>query len=558
MNERNAYEKHLADKLQSLPPPGDAKKNWPHMKALLDRDMPEAGRTPRGGKWWLFGSIIAVVITAGFLLRYTSGTDNTPIAQQATTSADANGAPNKEENKTPGGDHGHQQTVQPAGTDEQSKSSLNEIDEQKTLPDTNYANNPNYTNRTESIEQPGLVKEADRYKSNSPKTVTPDGKPAAAIIGNSDRPVVPKEKATASIISNKSRRVRETDTRKLIGHNTATTKNAGETSSGSFVKRTSQLQPANHRSSESFKSSGADNDSENDNEEASPEASNRSYSDRSDNGASIKASLLAGDSIRRDYPSIAVTNERSRFRMKTDRVKNLKNRVVGTGENKNLVVGLTFPLGFPLSDQRALAYNVNARANTISDFLPAPNIQYHFSQKSYFQAEVQFASPQFIEPALLSVKHYELGPGNYYRFVTSSVFARKLYYFNLPLEVHYSPFKNFYLGSGLQFSSLMSGVGYAEDRGSNSMGPQSRDSVFSQRYFKFRNDTLSSRLNGNEVRVLLDANYYWKKFTVGLRYNQAVNSYINIQVNNNLPPYSERNKTLQFYLRYNIWENRKK
>jgi hypothetical protein len=271
---------------------------------------------------------------------------------------------------------------------------------------------------------------------------------------------------------------------------------------------------------------------------------------------------LQPDSIASDYASLVKPTPivaKTRFKETTERTKALRNRVVGTGEEKNFVVGLTLPLSMPLSDQRVLSYNVNAGINTISDYIPSPNLQYHFNQSSYIQAEIQIANPQFIQPVLLSQSKYELsGPQGSYRFVNKSVFAKKLYYFNLPIGINYSPFKNFYLGTGLQFSSLMSGIGFSETRGYNSLGPGSRDTLFNANYFKFRNDTLSGRLNSNEFRLTLDANYYWKKFTLGMRYNQALNNYVSVQINPNTPVFTDRNKALQIYLRYNLWEDRKK
>lgn len=572
MNEQHAYEKHLADQLQSLPPAGDAKKNWTLMKSILDREMPESGRKPGGGRWWLLGSIIAVTLISGVILLYTQSdnrrnTKNAEYAQQTTNNqntenAESSDHPSKGHRADPvnaqtSSEVDSQSPAQVPPADAQNNSSVQTQNQKAGI--TTGADQPIVNSVNPASPDPASIAATDDKKSVAEKNSGGTGKIAEADRAGTKN----KAEAGASALSIKNRRsIIPTGKKSSFG-----TDESGKTSRGGQTasKGRNTTGKPDHSGADkkypdiaSYTNSAGMQQAVFGEEENDLAYSNRANADQSAYSASINTGLLIRDSIRENYSGIVVTTERSRFKMKTDRVKALRNRVVGTGENKNVVVGLTFPLAFPLSDQRVVAYNVNARANTISDYLPAPNIQYHFSQKSYLQAEVQFASPQYIEPALLFMKRYELGPGNYYRFVTTSVFARKLYYFNLPLELHYSPFKNFYLGSGLQFSSLMSGVGYSEEKGYNSMGPNARDSVIRQSYFKFKNDTLSGRLNGNEVRVLLDANYYWKKFTVGLRYNQAVNSYINLQVNNNLPPYSERNKTLQFYLRYNIWENRKK
>jgi hypothetical protein len=220
-------------------------------------------------------------------------------------------------------------------------------------------------------------------------------------------------------------------------------------------------------------------------------------------------------------------------------------------EGRNFAFGLSLPLGFPLGDQKMLAYNMSGGHNTVTDYVPAPHLQYHINSKSYLQSEIQLVTPQFIRPVLL----YQQKNYTSISTTTSSIYARKLYYFNVPVSVHYSPFKHFYMGTGLQFSSLLSGVAMHE---TVRQGMVRSDSLYDFSYAKFRNDSVSNRLNGNEFRLMLDANYYWNKFTVGLRYNQALSNYVSIRVNAALPYTSDKNKSLQFYMRYNLWEDKKR
>jgi hypothetical protein len=102
---------------------------------------------------------------------------------------------------------------------------------------------------------------------------------------------------------------------------------------------------------------------------------------------------------------------------------------------------------------------------------------------------------------------------------------------------------------------LISGIALTEER----KWTQGGGTVYLKDvYSRFSRDTLSDKINGNEFRLLLDANYYWSKFTVGLRYNQALSNYISFQVSPSMPYSFSRNRALQFYLRYNLWEEKKK
>ncbi|HEX6430813.1 MAG TPA: hypothetical protein VF008_24145, partial [Niastella sp.] len=228
-------------------------------------------------------------------------------------------------------------------------------------------------------------------------------------------------------------------------------------------------------------------------------------------------------------------------------------------EDKTFAIGLSLPLAFPVGDQQALGYNSRGGVNTISDYIPSPHFQYHFNNKTYMQAGLQFSSPQFIRPILLyqNQQMMQLGP-TLYEHITS-ISARKLYYFNLPVTIYHSPLRNFYMGTGLQYSRLLSGIAHYEEvkRRHNPMGPPQED-VIKDYFTKFKNDELSRRLNGNEVRLLIDMSYYWSRFTVGLQYNQAFNNYVSFQVTPSSAYTFDKNKNLQFYLRYNIWEDKKR
>ena len=583
MNEKQPYEKHLADKLESLPPPGSSGKNWPAMKALLDQQMPKAGGG-RGASWWMYGIIIGVLVIGTLLITNQTKTDPSQLAQDvvAPSSEVSKTSPNKENSQAASGVSVKKETVnsgaieksQPATkTDEE----LTKESNSNTISNTNTDNqlndkNSTLTNKASNKPANPLAEKSTIKKSpslNGKESVVTtgsgiEGKESSASNKKNKKPVVENQslKYNGLTVESESNAVNEKKVdkksisikSKRFDEFSATTETDIKKSLVKEAKSSKSKTTLQNRNTESINTAI--------DEEDKLQATVIFPGDRSNLQSERNFRFLQPDSIASDYAKLVKPTAvfaKSRFKETTERTKALKNRVVGTGEDKNFVIGLTLPLSMPLSDQRVLSYNVNAGINTISDYIPSPNLQYHFNQTSYIQAEIQIANPQFIQPVLLSQSKYELsGQQGSYRFVNKSVFAKKLYYFNLPIGINYSPFKNFYLGTGLQFSSLMSGIGFSETRGFNSLGPSARDTLFNASYFKFRSDTLSGRLNSNEFRLTLDANYYWKKFTLGMRYNQALNNYVSIQVNPNTPVFTDRNKALQIYLRYNLWEDRKK
>ena len=125
-------------------------------------------------------------------------------------------------------------------------------------------------------------------------------------------------------------------------------------------------------------------------------------------------------------------------------------------------------------------------------------LQYHLNDKSFLQTELQFYAPQYIRPALLyqQTRVNAGGSGNnLYR--TRSVYTEKLYYFNVPVSGYYSPFKNFYLGTGMQFSRLLSGIAHVQETTGPAYNPASNTLVVNDYFSRFRSDSLSGALNNN-------------------------------------------------------------
>ncbi|HVK47542.1 MAG TPA: hypothetical protein VM488_06865, partial [Pseudobacter sp.] len=220
-------------------------------------------------------------------------------------------------------------------------------------------------------------------------------------------------------------------------------------------------------------------------------------------------------------------------------------------QDRKFALGLSLPLAFPLADQQALGYNFRGGSNTVSDYIPSPHAQYHLNKRTFFQTELQVVAPQYIRPILMYQEKVNLSSNAY---LYNSVYARKLYYFNLPVSVYHSPLPNFFLGTGLQFSSLMSGVAMYE----NKKVYNNQETVLNQSFNRMSHDSLTNRMTANEIRLLLDVNYYWQRFTVGLRYNQAFGNYTSFRLDNTTGYTYDKNKALFFYLRYNIWEDKKR
>jgi hypothetical protein len=228
-------------------------------------------------------------------------------------------------------------------------------------------------------------------------------------------------------------------------------------------------------------------------------------------------------------------------------------------ESKEKDHGWVFGVGlnqfFPIGGQRGSTYNSDGLTGTLTDYLPVPMIRYYINHKTYLQVEAQLNTPQATKKDLVfnSVSHDTTSiPG---KNVETSATIQQLYYFNIPLSFHYAPTDDLNFGVGIQYSHLSNAIGNFDSTITSLTGPSS--AVDANATKSFRGDTLYQRIKTNEFRFLIDASYTWKHFVVGLRYNQALTRFINVQLPTGGSTQS-RNSSLQLYVRYILWDTRKK
>lgn len=254
------------------------------------------------------------------------------------------------------------------------------------------------------------------------------------------------------------------------------------------------------------------------------------------------------------------------------REKSEKPKRAGPGKNSRLLyaAGLQEGKGFPIGSQQQVNYNANGEKVLWPDYIPAPYFQFYPTPKIALQAAIQFNNPQYTESVNIYRKEGHVLPGGLYRQDTI-IQVKKLYYFNIPLTVYYSPITNLYLGTGLQFSNLRSGLGlqnnvvhYIPGSGANgpSVGPANTtangiliDSVTGTTQIPLKeNGPAYANMRKTDWRALFEVNYYWKRFTLGLQFQKALREYLYTPVDGSSG--KDRNSSLNFYFRYNIWERR--
>jgi hypothetical protein len=556
MNLKHPYEKHLAEKLVQLPPPGDPDQNWQQMKTLLDKNMPRGGGNGPGGsyRWWIAGTVVVAVVVGtwfGGKQLLTKEQRNEAVAGKVKTvnNKTAPSVAYTDKNSS-------QQPVPPTGEENKNAQTGGKRDPRgaayASVNEPQSGNTPESANAGENAAANNNNNAATGEKARNITNKSPD---AGSLATSDNNRVVPANRTNTNNKTNANRNKiyssRTNNTNRNSGNNSHNSHNGNSGNNNidntGYTRSNHVNAPVRNRYTYTPKISLPSQPSNGSGLKESPVSIIVNYT-----GSSV---IVPSGVIQREFTYYTQNDLFPNTVQRNKHAARKSSRSSDEEEDETFAFGLSLPLAFPLGDQEALGYNSRGAVNTISDYIPSPHFQYHFNNKTYVQAGLQFSSPQFIRPILL-YEHERMTQPNVIEY--NSIYARKLYYFNLPVSVYHSPLRNFYLGAGLQFSSMMSGVAQFQQikRFNPIVGPAQE--YISTYYAKFKNDSLSSRFNSNEVRLLLDINYYWNRFTVGLMYNQAFNNYVSFQVNPGTPYIFDKNKSLQFYLRYNIWEDRKR
>ena len=235
---------------------------------------------------------------------------------------------------------------------------------------------------------------------------------------------------------------------------------------------------------------------------------------------------------------------------------------------KGWVVGGSFNYHMPLNEQDFSTLNLKGKKGNLVDYLPSVYIQYHLNDKLYLQSEVQYSSPQHTPNHVLFDEWNNMTT---HQKEENLVYLDKLYYLNIPITLHYSPFKNIQLGSGIQVSHLVKSILTDEQAvWQNGMEGWQKTIVNTQVYSKSpgtksstgsmpaRVDTALQSFKSNDLRMVMDANYNLGKLNVGFSFNIGLTNYLNSKAGVHSIQIKDRNEDLKIYLRYKLWDQRKK
>ena len=219
--------------------------------------------------------------------------------------------------------------------------------------------------------------------------------------------------------------------------------------------------------------------------------------------------------------------------------------------------GLSLGQVFPVGQQQSVSFNANAKSNIFSDYIPAPYFRLHIGSRLYVQAALHFNSPQYVKSQRIdsTARDTSNAPVTGY-FYRTDMILKKLYYWDVPLSFHYRVFDGLTLGAGIQYSRLSGAIGQKKIVLTPIFG--GKDSVYDQQLTGLKQDTLGGyrKLSTSDWRILFEADYQWRRWTLGLRYEQGLKAYLPVSIDGTQG--HDKNTSFSIHLYYDLWQSGRK
>lgn len=228
-----------------------------------------------------------------------------------------------------------------------------------------------------------------------------------------------------------------------------------------------------------------------------------------------------------------------------------------SSNKKNLFTysaGISMQQLLPVAGQKTVPYNSQGRKGTLGDYIPSIYFRVNKEKKWFIQGEFRYGAPQYTREFVYKENRREDTSGSQTFTTRSSNTLKKTYYHQLPVTFNYYVTKDWSVGGGLSWNKFVSAISDREvTRRDNST---TRDSVLSKGIVKEKHDSASGFAK-SYFQGVFESQYKWKRFSFGARYTFGLQPYLKFTLLNGETG-KESNRSLQLFLRYELWRSKKK
>jgi len=284
---------------------------------------------------------------------------------------------------------------------------------------------------------------------------------------------------------------------------------------------------------------------------------------------SKKSDLVAPPIIVRDKPintqptGITIQKDKLQNQQKDFTVKDslkqnkIQSEDTTTKKNANspqkkwiVAAGLGLQQQIPVAGQTVVPYSYYGRESSWADYIPSVFLKLQMERKWFIMGEFRYGAAQQVK-AFSYNQHtrYDTASMN---VTMTTMHLKKTYYHQLPFSFNYFVNRDLSVGIGGMYSRFYGAITEKETDTWNAL-TQTTTNFKEIIPIKHFNDSF---LYKTQVHILMQADYQWKRFSFGLRYSRDLQPYIKYTKPDGTID-EEKNQSLQFILRFKVWQSAK-
>jgi hypothetical protein len=222
------------------------------------------------------------------------------------------------------------------------------------------------------------------------------------------------------------------------------------------------------------------------------------------------------------------------------------NKTDSTEKEFFLSAGLAITQQIPLAGQKAVPYGSQGREFSIADYIPSVYLRFNKKHRWFVQGEFRYGAPQFTKPVTYSI---ETDTSSTAPILRSEKTLQKTYYHQLPVSFNYYITRDWALGAGIVWNRFSKSIFEDNQQLRNPLNPAD---TFYVKETMVSKDPTREGLSRSYFQGLIESQYQWKKFSFGARYTFGLSPYLRFTLPGEAEQ-KERNQSLQFFIRYNLW-----
>jgi hypothetical protein len=216
--------------------------------------------------------------------------------------------------------------------------------------------------------------------------------------------------------------------------------------------------------------------------------------------------------------------------------------------------GIGLQQQIPVAGQKSNPYNIYGRKGSLGDYIPFLYVRLHRQEKWFIDGGFRYGAPQSVKEVSYntnsSIQIDSLQGQVTVTTTTSTSSLKKTFYHQVPFSFNYMIRPNLSLGAGLVYSRFYGAVSEEEVR----IKRNQVDSLASKKIVQVPSNT-DSFFTKSQIQLILQTEYHWKRFGLGLRYTKGLQPFLRY-ISSNGQQKEERNQSLQVYLRFRIWKGK--